>query len=182
MHHYRSVSHPPLRTKAKECQELFGSGKPGGLGLHWIHGQCQEKSALRIQAVIFLFLYAEHKYLEAASSSFWSHHTTTLTGLSAQCSLQCISHTQCKSSRAICQCGDGQGGEEMPLWCVYLMCLFKCALSPQMLVEWPRCHQAWAPCFCVGSRSVFFLPHVPISNLIKENIEIKLFPPSFLTS
>lgn len=130
----------------------------------------------------FLFLYAEHKYLEAASSSFWSHHTTTLTGLSAQCSLQCISHTQCKSSRAICQCGDGQGGEEMPLWCVYLMCLFKCALSPQMLVEWPRCHQAWAPCFCVGSRSVFFLPHVPISNLIKENIEIKLFPPSFLTS
>lgn len=76
---------------------------------------------------------------------------------SVLCLLQCISHTRCKSSRTICQCGDGRWG--MSLWCVYLMCVcvFKCALSPQMLVEWPRCHRPGLPASAWGAE-VFFLP------------------------
>ena len=76
--------------------------------------------------------------------------------------------------------GDCQaGGGNITLTDIFDMLIQICPLSTDACGTTSCCSKGWPLCFCTGGRSVFF-HHVAISNLVKADIEMKVF--SFLIS
>lgn len=119
----------------------------------------------------FLFSYTWQKYLETAPFSLWSCHTANLTGqfflpsVPFACTVQTQPYYLPLGVVIVSQVGD------VSLWQMYLTCLFKYALC--LWSDLLR-SQGWLLCFCSGDSSVFF-HHVPISNLVKADTEMR-FP------
>lgn len=163
-----------LETKAREYQGMFGPEKPGRLSPHCISRLFQENVCC--DETLHLPTCSRNignTCLRSLNPSYNQSHWSYCSMLSF---LQCLRiHNADPAIPSVTGDGDCQGGGGRK-------CLFDgrfdvliqiCFLSTDAC-GMTSCLKGWPLCFCIGGRSVFFLPL--ISNPVKAEIEMNACP------